>query len=166
MMLVGSVSKSEVEVSICVGNTVVVLVELGGVVTISAAEVKTDNVIVGLKGTLLFGPISMHGVVGEVGTIVTDIYSGHGVVGETKTVGVVSIEETIGEDMIKKVFVVSHEEEREEVTEEEQVPAVTVCEEWGEFVEIAESIELALVEEREDKLVISDGEEEIMVLKK
>lgn len=84
MMLVGSVSKSEVEVSICVGNTVVILVELEGVVAISVIEVKTNNGIVEVKVTLLFGSISMHGVMGEVGTIIKDIYSRHGVVGESK----------------------------------------------------------------------------------
>lgn len=38
MMLVGSVSKTEVEVSVSVGNTVVILVELGGVVAITVVE--------------------------------------------------------------------------------------------------------------------------------
>lgn len=75
----------------------------------------------------------------------------------------VSIEEAIGEDMIEEVFVASHEVG--EAVTEECIPAVTVCEQWGEFVEKAESIELALVEETEDKPVISDVEEEIMVLK-
>lgn len=95
MMLVGSVSRTEVEVSICVGKAVVILVELKGVVAISVVEVKTDNGMVGVEVTLLFGSISIHGVVGEVDTIVTDIDSGHGVVEEIRTVGVVSIEEVI-----------------------------------------------------------------------
>lgn len=62
--------------SICVGNTVVILVKVGGVVANSVVEVNTDNGMVGVEVTLPLGSISMHGVVGEVGIIVTDIDSG------------------------------------------------------------------------------------------
>lgn len=120
MMLEGSVSTTEVEVSICVGNTVVILVKLGGVVAISVVEVNTDIGVMGVEVPLLFGLISIHGVVGEVGTIVMDMDSGHRVVGKTLIVGVVSVEKVIREDVIGEVLVVSDETRIEKgVTEEE-----------------------------------------------
>lgn len=120
MMLVGSVSTTEVEVSICVGNTVVILVELGRVVAISVVEVNTDIGVMGVEVTLLFGSISIHGVVGEVGTIVMDMDSGHRVVGKTLIVGVVSVEKVVREDVIGEVLVVSYETGIEKAVAEEE----------------------------------------------
>lgn len=90
MLLVGCVSRTGAEVSVCLGNTVVILVELGEV-AISVVEVNTDIGMLGIEVTSLLGPISIHEVVGEAGTIVTDIDSGHGVVEEIKQVVVVSV---------------------------------------------------------------------------
>lgn len=160
MMLVGSVSRTEVEVSACVGNTVVILVGLGGVVAITVVEVKTVSGMVGVDGTVLLGSISIHGVVGEVGTIVTDIDSGHGVVEETVTMGVVSVEEVIREDVIGEVLVVLDETEVGKVVTEEE-PGLSVLE---ELMEVG-SIELTPVEEEEDDIDTVDIEEEMIVLK-
>lgn len=104
MILVGSVSTTEVEVSVCEGNTVLTLVELGGVVTIEVIEVNNDGVM-DVEVTSPFG--SLHVIGGEVGTIVMDMVSGHGVVRETRSVGVVSVEKVIREDVIGEVLVVS-----------------------------------------------------------
>lgn len=160
MMLVGSVSRTEVEVSACVGNTVVILVGPGGVVAITVVEVKTVSGMVGVDGTVLLGSISIHGVVGEVGTIVTDIDSGHGVVEETVTMGVVSVEEVIREDVIGEVLVVLDETEVGKVVTEEE-PGLSVLE---ELMEVG-SIELIPVEEEEDDIDTVDIEEEMIVLK-
>lgn len=160
MMLVGSVSRTEVEVSACVGNTVVILVGPGGVVAITVVEVKTVSGMVGVDGTVLLGSISIHGVVGEVGTIVTDIDSGHGVVEETVTMGVVSVEEVIREDVIGEVLVVLDETKVGKVVTEEE-PGLSVLE---ELMEVG-SIELTPVEEEEDDIDTMDIEEEMIVLK-
>lgn len=132
--------------SIFVGNTVVILVKLGGVVANSVVEVNTDDEIVGLEVTLPLGSISMHGVVGEVGTIVTDINSGQGVVEEIVKVVVILVEEVIVEDMDGEVLVVKGEEVGKAVTEEEPLfPVLKEGEDLGERLVVVMSTEFSLV---------------------
>lgn len=147
MMSVGSVSKGEVEVSVCVGNTVVTLVELEGVVAISVVEVKTDNGMVGVEVTSLLGSISIHGVVGEVGTIVTGIDSGHGVVEERIIMGVVLVEKVIRVEVVGEVRIVSDEKG---------------CGEVGNRVVVVVNMELLEEENEEDIDIVAV--EKIMVL--
>lgn len=132
--------------SIFVGNTVVILVKLGGVVANSVVEVNTDDEMVGIEVTLPLGSISMHGVVGEVGTIVTDIDSGQGVVEEIVKVVVILVEEVIVEDMDGEVLVVKGEEVGKAVTEEEPLsPVLKEGEDLGERLVVVLSTEFSLV---------------------
>lgn len=78
---------------------------------ISVVEVKTDNGMVGVEVTLLFGSISIHGVEGKVGTIVMDIDSGHEVMEEIARVVVFLVKEEVREDKLGEVLVVSDEKE-------------------------------------------------------
>lgn len=167
VILTASVSRIEVEVSVCKGNKGVILVELGGVVAISVVEVKTDNGVMAVEVTLLFGSISIHGVVGEVGTIVMDTDSGHGVVGETVIMGVVAIENVVKEGVTTLVLVVSDGRRvGKAVTEEE--PGFSVLTEYEEvenkLTEVG-GIELSVMEEKEVDIDETEIEEEMILPK-
>lgn len=159
VMLGGSVSKGEVEGSICVGNTVVILVGLEGAVVISVVEVKTDIGMVGVEGTSLLGSISIHGVVGEVGSIVTDTDSGHGVVEERIILGVVLVEKVIRGDVVGEVIV----SDGKGVIDDSVFSVLKECGEVGNGVVVVVSIELSLVEVKEEDIDIVDIEEIIVL---
>lgn len=106
-LLAGRVSRT-VEVSVCIGNTVVILVELGEV-AISVGEVNTDTGLVGVEVTSPLGPISIHEVAGETGAIITDTESGHGVE-QIKQLVVGSVAKVFREDVVGEVLVFKVEE--------------------------------------------------------
>lgn len=163
---VGSVSRTEVEASVLAGNPVVTAVEMGEV-AISVVEVKMDNGTVDTEVTSLFVSTSIHGVVGEADTMVTDIDSGHWVEEERVNTVVVLVGEVIRGDMVGEVLVVSDiERVGKALTKEDLVISVLeICEEVGKDLVVVVSTELALMEDREEDIVIVGIEEEMMVLK-
>lgn len=166
IMLVGSDSGvMEVETSACVGNTVLILVELGKV-TISVEEGRTENGVVGEEVTSVLGSISIHGGVGEVGTIIMVTVSGQGVEEgrEIKEKGVVSVRAVLSEEMVGEMLVVAKEERGEVVTEELMFSVLGTCGEVGPALVVVGSMELLVGEEKgEDKMTV--GVEEIKVPK-
>lgn len=166
VMLVGSDSGvMEVEASGCVGNMVLILVELGRV-TISVEEGRTENGVVGEEVTSVLGSISIHGRVGEVGTIVMVIVSGQGVEEgrEIKEKGVISVRVVVSEEMVGEVLVVAKEDREEVVVEEPTCSVLEIGGEVGPVLVVVGSMELLVGEERgEDSLTV--GVEEIKVPK-
>ena len=166
MRLVGPVSRIEVEASIGVGKTVVILVGPGRVI-FSVVEGMTNNEMLGVKVTLLVGSISTHGVVEEAGTVVTDILSGHGAVEELKIVGVMVVSVRIGITGVWGVekLVVADEEGVEKVVTGEDL-VFSVLEMGGDGGrELGVNSELTLLEDRVEDVFAVQAEERMMVLK-
>ena len=95
MTLVGPGSRTDVEVSICVGKTLIILLDSGRV-NFSVGEGRTDNETVGVKVTSLLGSLSTRGEVEEAGTVVSDMCCGYVVVEEVKMVGLMAVSLRLG----------------------------------------------------------------------